>query len=91
MASRSSLESKVGAQIRAIRLRRDMSLAQVGVKAGLSRQGVQRIEAGEVSTPVGTLERIAGALGVPVVHLFAYPRPVGRAARRPSNQTPDRS
>jgi transcriptional regulator with XRE-family HTH domain len=84
MASRSSVETEFGAQMRALRIRRGWSLAQLGEQVQLTRQGVQRIEAGEVGSPLSTLDRIATALGSTIPEMLGG-RPVDGVRRRPSS------
>lgn len=54
------------------RLRETQGLSQEAVakKAGLSREYVNKLEAGRYDPTVGVLKRIAKALGVPVTELL---------------------
>ena len=53
-----------GSLIRASRLRRGISQAELARRAGTSQSAVARIEAGRTSPTVETLERLAAALGL---------------------------
>ena len=56
---------QVGSIIRAVRIRRGMSQAQVATEAGLSRALVSQIERGGLEdTSVRNIRRVAGAVGV---------------------------
>ena len=55
---------RVGRQMRALRLRKDLRQEDVAARAGLSRPVVSRIERGLFdSIPVGSLVRVAAAVG----------------------------
>jgi transcriptional regulator with XRE-family HTH domain len=69
-----------GAQIRAFRMRAGLTLDALGKRLGLTRQGVQRIEAGEVASSIDRYEEIARALGVPLRDLLPDKRRRRRAA-----------
>lgn len=53
-----------GALIRAARIRRGMSQAELAKRARTSQSAVARIERGRTSPTVETLERLAGVLGM---------------------------
>lgn len=63
--------SRVGAQIRALRMAGGLSGQDLALASGVSRSMLSRIERGLVSPSVDTLERIARGLGVPVARFFA--------------------
>jgi transcriptional regulator with XRE-family HTH domain len=81
-------EVDVGARLRAIRQLRRATLKTVAERASLSESFLSQIERGKASASVGSLTRIAAALGVNVADLFephallAEPR-VLRRDRRP--------
>ncbi len=58
------INTKLGAQIRAVRLRSGLTQAEVAERAGVAFETVSRIERGTLNTTVRTLVGIAGALGV---------------------------
>ena len=47
-----------------------MSRAQLAELAGISREYVRNLEAGQYDPTVGTLQKLAKALGVPVTELL---------------------
>jgi transcriptional regulator with XRE-family HTH domain len=49
-------------------------LKELGRLAGLSHPFLSQVERGLARPSVGSVERIAGALGVPIAHLWAPPR-----------------
>lgn len=60
----------VGERIRAIREQKKLCQVDLGVRAGLLRSYLSQIEYGEVVPDIGTLDRIAAALEVPLYKLF---------------------
>jgi transcriptional regulator with XRE-family HTH domain len=58
--------SRVGAAIKAARLRRHWTQAELGRRASLGRMVVARIERGKTRLDVEALERLALALGLPL-------------------------
>lgn len=63
------------------REKRDWSQNELATRAGLARQIVNRIEAGQVEPAARTLQALATALGIPVQTLF---RVVGYLPKDPS-------
>jgi transcriptional regulator with XRE-family HTH domain len=57
-------------KIKATRETRGMSQAALAKKARITREYVNRLEAGRNDPTVGVLQRIARALGVPVTELL---------------------
>ncbi|HVP49676.1 MAG TPA: helix-turn-helix transcriptional regulator [Candidatus Bathyarchaeia archaeon] len=70
---------EVGAQIKAQRTRLKWSQAYLGSLSGLTKQAIQQIEAGTVSSPLTTLERITDALGTSLAQVLP-PKPRNRRA-----------
>src|SRR3712207_5115857 len=60
----------LGARIRAIRTRRNLSLGDLASAAQVSRSLVSQIERGIATPSIETLRRLASAVGVPVFSLF---------------------
>ena len=60
----------VGSQVRKLRKIKGMTQAQLARAAGILRPNLSRIEAGKHRPTLETLERVATALKVPVVHLI---------------------
>ena len=51
-------------------MKKDMSRQGLAEKAGLSREYIRLLEAGLYDPTVGTLQKIAKALGVPLAELL---------------------
>jgi transcriptional regulator with XRE-family HTH domain len=66
-----SLERAIGAQVREIRRNTDLSIADLAVAAGISPGMLSKIENGQISASLSTLEALSGALAVPITTLFA--------------------
>ena len=66
------LDRFLGNTIRDLRHRDHLTIADVAAQAGISRGMLSKIENGQVSTSLETLEKIAGALGVSLAHLFRH-------------------
>lgn len=64
-------ETNVGAQVRALRHARRMTLREIGERAGLSESFLSQLERGHTGATIASLQRIAHALGVEVSDLFA--------------------
>jgi transcriptional regulator with XRE-family HTH domain len=60
----------MGRRLQKLRKERDMSRAQLAELAGISREYVRNLEAGTYDPTVGTLQKLAKALGVPVTELL---------------------
>ena len=71
----------VARNIRRLRVERGVSQEAFAVDAGIDRTYVSRLERGLENPTVAVLERIAGALAVPITELFAAPR---RGEKAPS-------
>jgi transcriptional regulator with XRE-family HTH domain len=61
-------------RLKALRETKGLSQAAVAKDAGISREHLARLEAGRYDPSVGTLERIARALGVSLMSVLR-PRP----------------
>ena len=66
-----SLERAIGAQVREIRRDTDLSIADLANAAGISPGMLSKIENGQISPSLATLQALAGALNVPITTLFA--------------------
>lgn len=63
--------SKIGERIREIRKAKGLSLGQVGLRGGIDRTYISRIESGKVANPShDTLAKVARGLGLAVPELF---------------------
>jgi transcriptional regulator with XRE-family HTH domain len=64
----------LGAQVRALRRERGLTLKALGQRAGLSHPFLSQVERGLAWPSVGSVQRIAHALEVPVAQLWSPPR-----------------
>lgn len=60
----------MGKRIEALRKKQKLSRQQLAAKADVSREYIRKLEAGGYDPTVGTLQRIAKALGVPMAALL---------------------
>ncbi len=72
---RPDMKDGLGARIKRLRLARELTLKQVGAKAGVSPTHLSEIERGRTSPTVGALLRIATALGEEASRLIDEARP----------------
>lgn len=70
-AQERNLERALGNQIRLIRKRQDLSVAELAAAAGISNGMLSKIENGGISPSLSTLQAISSALQVPLSSLFA--------------------
>ena len=70
-AEHRTLEKALGAQIRLLRRRHDLSVSDLANAAGISLGMMSKIENGQISPSLTTLQSLAGALSVPISSLFA--------------------
>jgi len=61
---------QMGKRIRALRKKLNLSRQQLAERADVSREYIRKLEAGGYDPTVGTLQRLAKALGVPVTELL---------------------
>ncbi len=66
-----TLERAIGAQVREIRRNTDLSIADLASAAGISPGMLSKIENGQISPSLSTLEALSSALAVPITTLFA--------------------
>jgi transcriptional regulator with XRE-family HTH domain len=62
---------KIGRKLRRLRERRLLTQAQLGERAGITRDQVSRIERDEVDPRFSTIHKLAGALGVDPTELLS--------------------
>jgi transcriptional regulator with XRE-family HTH domain len=74
-ASTDDSATRLGTRVRELRRRRGMTLKDLGRMAGLSHPFLSQLERGLARPSVGSVERIADALGVSVGDLWAPDRP----------------
>lgn len=70
-AAERTLEQSLGLQVRAARRRNDLSIADLAASAGLSTGMLSKIENGQISPSLASLQAVARALGIPLSTLFA--------------------
>ena len=61
---------RMGARIRTLRQARGLSQAELAKRARITREYLNKVEAGRYDVTVGVLRRLAKALGVSVVELL---------------------
>lgn len=66
-----TLERAIGGHVRALRRQHDLSVSDLAGAAGISTGMLSKIENGQISPSLATLQAIAGALSVPLSGLFA--------------------
>lgn len=66
-----TLERALGHQIRRLRRERDLSLSDLAAASGVSLGMVSKIENGQISPSLTTVNAVASALNVPMSSLFA--------------------
>lgn len=65
-----TLEKTIGGQVRSLRRQIDLSVADLAAAAGISAGMLSKIENGQISASLGTLQSIAAALSAPMSSLF---------------------
>lgn len=68
---KSRLERTVGAAVKTHRQIARLTLAELSARAGVSTAMISKIERGQVSASLGTLEALAKGIGVPLINFFA--------------------
>jgi transcriptional regulator with XRE-family HTH domain len=66
-----TLEAGIGVEVRRLRKALDLTVAELGVAAGISAGMLSKIENGTISPSLATLGALATALNVPISRLFA--------------------
>lgn len=66
-----SLEQAIGAEVRTLRTKLGLKSADLAAAAGISGSLMSKIENGQVSPSLATLQALAAALNVPIGALFA--------------------
>ena len=62
--------TQMGRRLQQLREARDLSRQELAERAAISREYLRRLEAGRQDPTVGTLQRLAKALGVKVTRLL---------------------
>lgn len=66
-----SLDHLVGAAVKNDRVLAGLKLAELSAKSNVSTAMISKIERGQVSASLGTLNALAEAIGVPIINFFA--------------------
>jgi len=66
-----TLERAVGAQVRSLRHRLGLTVQDLAHAAGISAGMLSKVENGQISPSLGSLQAVAAALNVPLTTLFA--------------------
>src|SRR6267142_6446983 len=66
-----SLEAGIGTEVRRLRKSLDLTVAELGVAAGISAGMLSKIENAAISPSLATLDALAKSLNVPISRLFA--------------------
>ena len=66
-----TLERALGLQVRSLRRERDLSISDLAGASGISAGMVSKIENGQISPSLATIQAVANALNVPFTTLFA--------------------
>lgn len=72
MAAATTLLAQFGERVRRLRHQRGLSQEALAHEAGLDRSYMGQVERGEKNISLLYVEKIARALGVPVVQLFRF-------------------
>ncbi|GGF73281.1 transcriptional regulator [Azorhizobium oxalatiphilum] len=70
-AGATSLEQALGIQVRAVRRELDLTVSDLASAAGISVGMLSKIENGQISPSLSTLQAVARALNVPITALFS--------------------
>ena len=70
-AGSQSIEEAIGTQVRDLRKRQDMTVAELAGQAGLSAGMLSKVENGAISPSLATLQSLALALNVPLTNFFS--------------------
>ena len=66
-----TLEAGIGTEVRRLRKALDLTVAELGLAAGISAGMLSKIENGGISSSLATLDALGKALNVPISRLFA--------------------
>jgi DNA-binding XRE family transcriptional regulator len=65
-----TLEQAIGVQVRLLRRRVGITVSELAASAGLSGGMLSKIENGQISPSLASLQALAGALNVPITTFF---------------------
>lgn len=66
-----NLDRLVGLAVKAVRAQGGQTLAELAAASGVSAPMISKIERGQVSASLGTLNALARAMGVPIINFFS--------------------
>ena len=67
-----SINKKFGKKIKLLRFKQDITQEELSELSGISRSVMGKIERGEISTTLSSVEKIADALNTPIISLFDF-------------------
>jgi transcriptional regulator with XRE-family HTH domain len=70
-AEKPPLDHLVGSAVKTHRALAGLTLAELSQRSGVSTAMISKIERGQVSASLATLEALAGGIGVPLINFFA--------------------
>ncbi len=79
-------DHELGATIRALRLKRKMTIAQLSEQIGVTASLISQVERDISSPSITTLKRVAHALDVPIGHFFHSAGETGQVVRADSRK-----
>lgn len=82
--SSNKTSASIGRALRRLRSERNLTIRDLGTAAGLSAAMISRMENGQVSPSLTSLEALAAALNVPLIALFSDTAPSGDVTFVPS-------
>ncbi|MDD3026465.1 MAG: helix-turn-helix transcriptional regulator [Erysipelotrichaceae bacterium] len=66
------IEKTFGAQVRRIRIGKNISQEELGFRSGLSKNYISDVERGARNVSLQTIEKIARGLEIPIKELFEF-------------------
>jgi transcriptional regulator with XRE-family HTH domain len=87
MATAEQLQQALASRVRALRLEREWSLAELATRSGVSRAMIVQVEGARTNASLGTMCQLADALGVPVQSLIEPENPANVQVTPAANTT----
>ena len=87
MADQTPVHGRLGARLRELRGERGFTVRSLAGRTGFSPSFISNVESEVVSPSIGSLEKIAGALGVTLSQLFGSLEVSPRVIMRRSERT----
>ncbi|MCR8550546.1 XRE family transcriptional regulator [Salipiger sp. P9] len=79
-AQKKSLDVLVGLAVRSHRNQAGLTLSELSERSGVSTPMISKIERGQVSASLSTLNALASAVGVPIINFFAATVEIGEVS-----------